>query len=102
MIKAGELILLSSGEYSDYQIKTVVKARVDFDLELLKVEYVTAFKDIQIAEKVKKYPKYNYTNGWFNPDHFINWLENTKEAVETIIHREIHLEYYGEFRVELV
>lgn len=83
-IKKGETVLISTGEYSDYTVKALVRATQDFHPKEMSDEYLARFPDQAEDYGVDFYM-------------FTNWLVNEKKVLEEIEHREWHLGDYGSF-----
>jgi hypothetical protein len=83
-ISAGEVIVLTSGEYSDYGITGYIVSLIDFDMG----EAVDTFKQSISSDD------YDYDTH----SKFIAWLVATEKVVP-VEHREIHIGSYG--RLEL-
>jgi hypothetical protein len=86
LVLAGELLLLSYGEYSDYGIQALVRANVDFDVQTLREQYLIEFPDER-----KEYS--------FTVSKFTGWLVR-KGFVQDEQHREFHLGEYDCFEIE--
>jgi hypothetical protein len=84
-VKAGELFLLSTGEYSDYTVNALVKVLIDFDA-------AKAIKNYQIESPIDE--DRSYSDGL---DKFIAYLLS-HGYVEQIEYREFYLGAYDEFR----
>lgn len=84
--KKDELILISSGEYSDYQIHEVAKASKDFALEAVIEAYLAEHPEQRESYSVQ------YTQ-------FITFLL-LKGFVELVPNQELHLGAYGFFELE--
>lgn len=86
IIKAGERIILSSGEYSDYSVLTTVDALEDFDIDFIRKEWVNF-----------KASRTEYCDGHYE---FLAWLINVRRCVAEVAvdWREWHIGSYS--RVE--
>jgi predicted ATP-binding protein involved in virulence len=82
VVKKGDIVLCSSGEYSDYSIMSVGRANKDFNTDELKAEYLS------INPEEKK----DYS---FVDSKFIKWLVVDKELLEEITYTEWHISDYG-------
>lgn len=76
MINKGDIIILSNGSYSDYQIRMVCRALESFDVSKLKEQFVKCHKPD------------NW--GYFSHSTFAHWLSNEAKLVEEIKHKEIN------------
>jgi hypothetical protein len=81
MIRTGEVIAMSNGEWSDYSIAMFGRVLRDFDENSVLDEY--------LAENEKQKQEYS-----FNDSHFINWLIG-RELLEEIRYREWHYSDYS-------
>lgn len=62
IIPAGSLLTVSTGEYSDYSVRGVFRAKSDIDADALRQEWL---KDNPVNEE----------NYWFfNEDQFLGWV----------------------------
>jgi len=82
VIERGSLFVLSSGEYSDYQIYAVCRAKCDIDLEALEDEYLASH-----PEQRRRYGISFY--------EFISWLIAQKQVAEELDYQEWYLGAYG-------
>ena len=80
-IKKGEIFLFSNGEYSDYEIVTICKAKNDIDIETLKEEYIKNNPD----EKEDYFEYYK----------FVKWIIVDKRLADEIEYKEWYLGEYG-------
>ena len=87
-IKAGELLTIESGEYSDYGVLGIFRAKVDFVPDEVMNEYLDAHPDERAS--------YSGTES-----KFIAWLENTKGLIEPVEYRGWHIGSYGNFSTVL-
>jgi hypothetical protein len=76
IIKRGEIVLLTSGEYSDYDVKALARATADIDVDYIKREYLSQFPD----ERDYKFRAY----------HFIEWLIERK-MIDKLKYHEFYL-----------
>ena len=81
-INKGELVVLTSGDYSDYQIHCLCTALVDLELEELKSEYSHFPHDSESY----------YDPEFHDPHHFLAWLAKSGK-VKDVDYREFHLGY---------
>lgn len=82
-IKKDELLILSSGEYDDYNNMGIYKACEDIDIELIKLEYI------------KKYPNQKKKHNFVLSD-FMNFLINELKIINIVPYKEWNLSQYGE------
>lgn len=83
----GELVALSSGEYSDYRVDGLFKVLKDFDAQILLVEWAE-----ETGRKLEKgVVEIDYLNENIK---FIGWL-NKKGYIEHMDYRELHTGSYG-------
>lgn len=78
--KAGEVVVLTSGQYSDYGLSGFIVAIADFDMSEEAISYA-------LNSRATKTPDY---------DEFIAMLIK-KELVIPVKYREVHLGNYGDF-----
>jgi len=78
LVKKGEVIVFTKGEYSDFGIDG----------------YVVAIADINLKECAHKFVK--IPNEWEKTFGFVEYLIGC-ELVIPVAHREIHIGSYGEF-----
>ena len=82
IIKAGELVLLSAGEYSDYGGIALGRATADIDIEAIAREYADA-----------NAPN---TSRYFDEFKFAKWLVVDKRLIDEVSYKEWHLGWgYG-------
>ncbi len=84
--KAGEVVVLTSGQYSDYGLTGFVVAIADFDMSDEAILYA--------LDSRSKYDDYGFDK--FDYDEFVAWLIK-KELVIPVKYREIHLGSYDDF-----
>lgn len=87
-VSKGEILMVTTGEYSDYGVQSLVVALADFDINELREEYLSEFPD-QTERYSADFYKFN------------NWLVNEKKIVEEVKHREWHLGDYSSFEMRL-
>jgi len=75
--KKGDLVLLTDGDYSDYHILAIARAKTDFDMDNLFEEY--------LGKKPKQKDPYK-----FNNDAFVKWLMTDKNVLEEKNTQESH------------
>lgn len=95
LIKKGQIIAISSGEYSDYEVKDYVRSLVDFDT----ANEVNGYISIYGNEIDDDYD--NEKDCWFDAqDKFIALLIRAKyiEPLEASEIVEWHLGSYGKLR----
>lgn len=81
-ISAGEVIVLTQGEYSDFGIKGYIVATVDFN----------------IKEAIEEFNPTLDEDDWDKHTKFLAWLIHTEKAVP-VKHREIHIGSYSVLEV---
>ena len=74
IIKAGELVLLSAGEYSDYGGIALGRATADIDIEAIAREYAD-----------------HNTSRYFDEFKFAKWLVVDKRLIDEVSYKEWHL-----------
>lgn len=82
-IKAGTVLIITEGSYSDYKIACMAKALVDID-----------------PEKVaREFPLNNprTTPGYFGIDKFVDWLANEAKMIEVLTPRELWFDQHTTF-----
>jgi hypothetical protein len=84
MIKKGKLILLTSGEYSDYSVLRVCRCLKDINTKELEKEYLKIYPDQAEAYGLDYYK-------------YLAFLINEKKALEEIKVTEYHIGNYGGF-----
>lgn len=87
MVKAGELLAFSTGEYSDYSVQMFCRALKDIDMSV-----VEAFQSLP-EEKTKE------PWAWDSTDRFQTYLEENG-YVERLAYKEVHLGSYGRLDLE--
>ena len=87
-MKKGELLLLTSGEYSDYSAHALGRVLEDFDPEALQAEWLRLHPD-------------QATDYRANLGAFIAWIINDKALVEELNYREMNVGSYGILQVYL-
>lgn len=81
-IKVGETFTISDGEYSDYGVIALCRAKQEIDIDSLIQEYLSINPE-QIPDYYFEYYK------------FVKWLLVDKNVAEEIPYRELHLGGYG-------
>lgn len=81
-IRKGTLLLLSRGEYSDYDVTAVCRATQDFDPDALKREWLDAHPDQDEQYRA-------------DLSAFLAWLLNVKAIAEELEVTELHLGSYS-------
>jgi len=83
-VKAGQKMVVTAGEYSDYQIAMIAEAVCDFNIYELRAEYLALH-----PEQAEEYS--------FERDQFLAWLVNTKQVARELVldWMEWHVESYG-------
>ncbi len=76
-VAAGEVIVLTQGEYSDYGIEGYLVACIELDLSKCII-------DFKIQDNGDK---------WDQHENFVAWLITTEKAIP-VKHREIHIGSY--------
>ena len=87
-LKKGELALITSGEYSDYGVQTLVRVLEDFHIIEMRDEYL------------KKYPEQRERYK-ANHEQFVHWLVNERKCCEEVEHREWHIGSYSSLEGDL-
>ena len=82
VIKKGELFILTSGEYSDYDLMAVCRADEDIDIEALGDEYLQSR-----PEERKRYH--------FGQYRFAKWLLVDKRVITEVPYKEWHTGSYS-------
>jgi hypothetical protein len=78
-INKDEIVMFSHGEYSDYCVCTICKAKKDFDQDELLSEYISLNPE----------QKQDYE---FNKDKFLSWLIVDKDVFDEIAYNEWHID----------
>lgn len=86
IIQAGQLVLLSSGEYSDYGVLAIAKSLKDFD---------TNEETINFLEELKIHSGHDHDIEF----RFMAWLHK-KGFIEDVPYREVHLGSYGRIEID--
>ena len=81
-IEAGELFILTSGEYSDYGVVGLFRALADIDLGPLMDEYAKAIAEAVAAHDTKHRP---------GEDGLIRWLTTDKKVAEELPYSEARM-----------
>lgn len=79
-IPKGSLICVTSGDYSDYQLEFVAKAKRSFTMAGAEKEWAQQHPDFS----------------WYRPAEFLKWLVVESGLLKEIPHVEWHIEDYGE------
>ncbi|MFA4826483.1 MAG: hypothetical protein WC593_15135 [Methanoregula sp.] len=82
-ISAGEVIVLTKGEYSDYGINGYIVSLIDFDMQ----DAIDVFNKLQLKG-----------DDWDIHTKFVAWLVSTERCVP-VEHREIHIGSYGDLAI---
>lgn len=82
-VNKGTILMLSTGEYSDYGIQTLSKAIKDFDIREVSEEYLSENEG----------QRGSYSCDFYK---FTQWLIE-KKYIETVEYKEWHLGDYGSF-----
>ena len=88
LIEAGEVFILSEGEYSNYDPIAVCRAKRDFEIDAVMQEY--------LDQHPKQKEDYN-----FQPYEFAKWLILDKDFAEDLNFREFHVGAYNTAKPEL-
>lgn len=90
-VAKGDLIIMTSGDYSDYIIDTLCRALADFDIEEMRQEYLAQF-----PERDKPYS--------FSGAHFRKWLIADRKLLKELRAREWNFDSWGgaNYEIELV
>jgi hypothetical protein len=80
-VAKGDLIIMTSGDYSDYVIDTLCRALADFDIEEVRQEYLAQFPEEAVRYK-------------FSDTHFKKWLIVDKRLLEELQAREWNFDSY--------
>jgi len=78
-VKKDTILIITSGDYSNYGIETVIIANKNFDLKKIGYEYLTQFPDEKENISVNK---------------FIKWLVVDKKLVNEISYSELWIKKY--------
>jgi len=81
-IKQGTLLAVSQGEYSDYGVITIAKAKQDFETDVLVQEYLSTR-----PEQTQAYH--------FKELEFVKWLVVDKDLLDEADYKELHLDDYS-------
>jgi hypothetical protein len=87
-IPKGRIFIISTGEYSDYDVQTIFQAKEDLDAAELSQEYLKLFPTEAVLYSLC------FTK-------FIHWLMNIKAVVEEIDYSEWHLGDYSTLTPEV-
>jgi len=87
MIKKGTMFIISSGEYEDYKVMTICRAKADIDPKALYAEYIQV--DQQSAED---------TISGFGA--FAKWMIVDKRLCEELDYTELYLGSIRSFELE--
>jgi len=84
-IKKGELIVLTSGEYSDFIVETVCIAVDDLDLNKLEIEFLET----------------HTKEGCNHEEDFIKWIVVDKRLVVELPYKEVNVGTYGDVKLKI-
>ena len=87
-IKKGSLFVITSGEYSDYQMITLCKATQYIDVSALRTEYLALSAD----------GKWH----WNDNNKFVKWLIVDRKACKELDYSEFYLGGYGDEEFEVI
>ena len=91
IVKKGELLVLTTGEYSDYELITICRAKQDIDLKSLAEEY----RQIRRAQDRHSW--------WGAPDGFTKWIIVDKNLADEVPYRECRVQFcHGGVYTEIV
>ena len=76
-VKENDIIIFSSGNYSSYSIDIVCKAKINFNIQKIKKEYLLLFPELK-------------NERYLNTEKFINWILINKNVMEEINPIEYH------------
>ena len=93
-IKAGELVAFTTGEYSDYSVSILLRAKTDFTNE----DMLNAVEKSGACGMVESYI-YNEPQERFDEDKLIAYLASL-DCFEEVSAREIHLGDYGRVAID--
>lgn len=90
-VSKDETIIITSGDYSDYSIRSTLTFLVACDLTILSVEYTE-----QLAPEIRSYTGYrgkvvSYNNNGPREDGFVSWLVANNYAKLAEL-RELHFD----------
>lgn len=88
IVKKGQIMVLTSGDYSDYGINAIFKALEDFDLDAEVQEYYKQETEVQFDRNRRK-------TGIDFPAWLVKW-----RVAEEVDFLEIHTGDYGEVDIE--
>ncbi|MFW6121346.1 MAG: hypothetical protein ACOC80_10680 [Petrotogales bacterium] len=94
IIKKNKIILLSKGEYSDYEIVNVGIVLKTFDIEKIRREYSKKYC------KVVRMTTGSIINQVRSTNHLINWLIEDKKLIKPLGYYECFLDYYGNLNLD--
>ena len=92
--KVGQILVLESGEYSDFSIEAILVTLKAFDIsDLAKMFWSEAIKDAAAKRRVKP-------NAYIDvqPASFVGWLV-AKEYCAPVQYSSLHIGSYGELSV---
>jgi len=92
IFSTGELMMISTGEYSDYDIKGLFKILKDFDAQ----EQLAVWAKETGREVINYKVKNDYSNQQIE---YMGWL-NKNEFIEDVDYRELHTDDYGDTILE--
>lgn len=84
--KAGVVLQITSGEYSDKSTHAIARVKVDFDLETM----IAAFKLTKVHD-----PDHDY----YDHSEFVSWLSKTG-VIEDIDYNVMHIGSYGRLEAD--
>ena len=82
IIKKGELLIISSGEYSDYRMVALCRASQDIDIEALREEYLTLHPEQRQRYRFREY-------------QFVKWCLVDRTVATEELYREWWIDSYS-------
>lgn len=90
IIPAGTLVVLTWGEYSDYDMLALCRAETDIDTDALAQEFIAMRKDAAADSD-------EYVSTRFSRFAFLKWLVVDKKVLSDQSYAEWHLGSYGDY-----
>ena len=73
LIKKGELVLVTAGDYSDYSIQYAAEALIDIDIVAVQQAYLNVHKVVDGNTDGYNLAAFLQSQGYLKPRHIIEW-----------------------------
>lgn len=91
--KKGDILYLTSGEYSDYNMRLSVKVIKGFDTKKIQTKFLNYFNSLTDPETGESFDDYRQI------DCFVPWIIREGYIEELEEAKELHLGSYGKIRL---